>query len=167
MKRLLSIGSILICFLTSCLYAYGDAFFSDNPYPDEDKSAVENVIANDANENGIPDTTDAGGWSAGAWGPSSEVTIVSGVASLSGEGYYTIDTESDDANDDLTRITGLVAGDEIIITAEHTDRTVTVKTGTYFHIVDDFILNNTRDRLTLQCIGSDVCVQKSRSNGGD
>ena len=59
MKHLFSTGLILICFLTFCLYAYGASFFSDNPYPDEDKAAVENVIANDVNENGIPDTTDA------------------------------------------------------------------------------------------------------------
>ena len=117
--------------------------------------------------NAYEDAAAGGAVDMGAWGASSEITLVSGVAALSGEGYYTIDTESDDASDDLTQITGLTAGDEIVIAAEHNDRTVTVKAGTYFYIETDFILNNTRDRITLQCIGSNICGELSRRSGGD
>ena len=115
----------------------------------------------------VYNTFSAEDYNANTWGTTSEVTIATGVAALSGEGSYTIDTESDDASDDLTQITGLSEGDEVLIGAEHDDRTVTVKNGTYFYINADFILNNTKDRLTLQCIGSNICVQKSRSSGGD
>ena len=118
-------------------------------------------------DDGVLATPAGGAVDMGAWGASSEITLVSGVAALSGEGYYTIDTESDGATDDLTQITGLVAGDEIVICAEHNDRTVIVKAGTYFYIETDFILNNTRDRMTLQCIGSNICVELSRRSGGD
>ena len=162
---------ILIFFLVFALPAYGVEIDTDNndavdvTYGGTNSSTVAGARTNldvysKAESDELPGST-------GGWGSSSEITLSGGVAALSGEGYYTIDTESDAASDDLTQITGLVAGDEVVICAEHTDRTVTVKTGTYFHIVEDFILNNTRDRLTLQCIGSDICVQKSRSNGGD
>ena len=103
----------------------------------------------------------------GAWGTSTEVTISDGVAALTGTGYYTVDTEGDAETDDLTQITGLTIGDEVIIAAENTDRTIEIKAGDYFYIEADFTLDNTRDRIKLQCIGSDICVQLSRSNGGD
>lgn len=53
MKKLFLVLAMLL-FSATC---YG---WSDNDYPDEHKAAVENVIANDDNANGIPDTTDAG-----------------------------------------------------------------------------------------------------------
>lgn len=54
MKKLFLVLAMLLLSAT----CYG---WSDNDYPDEHKAAVENVIANDDNANGIPDTTDAGG----------------------------------------------------------------------------------------------------------
>jgi len=54
MKKLFLVLAMLL-FSATC---YG---WSDNDYPDEHKAAVEDVIANDADGNGIPDTTDAGG----------------------------------------------------------------------------------------------------------
>ena len=54
MKKLFLVLAMLL-FSATC---YG---WSDNDYPDEHKAAVEDVIANDDNANGIPDTTDAGG----------------------------------------------------------------------------------------------------------
>ena len=104
----------------------------------------------------------------GVWGSSSEVTIVSGVAALSGEGYYGIDTESDDASDALTQVTGLVDGDEIILKPENDARTVVVTHGTNLKLSNgaNFTMNSAYDRIRLQCIGSDTCVELSRSSNG-
>ena len=173
MKKIFLIVLIILLFVSP---AFG---FSFGIFDSDDEDKLDKITVDGAEEgqalifdsegNAAPQTISGdGSGDMGAWGASSEVTLVSGVAALSGEGYYTIDTESDDATDDLTQITGLADGDEVVIAAEHNDRTVTVKAGTYFYIVADFTLNNTRDRMTLQCIGSNICVEKSgRVNGGD
>ena len=105
----------------------------------------------------------------GAWGASSEITIAVGVAALTGQGYFTFDTEGDGATDDLTQITGLADGDEIIIAPNNDARTVVVKNGAnmILCIGADFTMNNTKDRMVLQHIGSNVMVEISRSSGGD
>lgn len=102
-------------------------------------------------------------------GTAHEITISSGVAALTDQGYFTIDTEGDNATDDLTQITGLTAGDKIIIRAENDARTVVVKNGANLSLCTgaDFTLNNIKDRMVLQAIGGDVCVEVSRSSGGD
>jgi len=106
----------------------------------------------------------------GAWGSSTEITIsIAGVAVLPAPGYYTIDTNADAATDDLVQITGLEVGDEIIIAPDNDARTVVLKNGINLVLCRgaDFILNNTKDRIKLQAIGSDVLVEISRSSGGD
>lgn len=105
----------------------------------------------------------------GAWGSSSEATISSGVVALSGEGYYTIDTEGDAASDELTQITGLAVGDEIVLKPEDGARTVVVKNGTYLKLQDekDFTMNNAYDVIKLQCIATDTCREITRVNAGD
>ena len=117
---------------------------------------------------------DTGAWDTraheGAWGPSSEVTIsLAGVAALPGQGYFTIDTNADDATDDLTQITGLDDGDVILIAPNNDARTVVVKNGANMYLCTgaDFTMNNTKDRMVLQHIGANVMVELSRSSGGD
>jgi len=172
MKRILIIV-LLILFSVSPVLGFSFGIFDSDDEDKLDKITVDGAeegqaLIFDSEGNAAPQTISGdGSGDMGAWGASSEITLVSGVAALSGEGYYTIDTEGDGATDDLTQITGLVAGDEIVICAEHNDRTVIVKAGTYFYIETDFILNNTRDRMTLQCIGSNICVELSRRSGGD
>lgn len=63
-----------------------------------------------------------------------ELTIATGAVTATGS-YHTIDTESDAASDDLDTINGGVAGRELFVQAEHTDRTVVVKhnTGNIFN----------------------------------
>jgi len=106
--------------------------------------------------------------SIGAWGSPTEVTIASGVAALTSEGYYSIDTETDADSDLLTQITGLSDGDEVILKAENDARTVVVTNGAYIKMNNgaDFTMNSIYDRIRLQCIGSDICVELSRSSGG-
>lgn len=103
----------------------------------------------------------------GPWGSATEKTIASGAVSIAAPGYYTVDTEGDTASDDLTTITGLTAGDEVLLTPAHTDRTIVVTSGAGLLMPADFIMNNTADRIRLQCIGSNVCVELSRASGGD
>jgi len=62
-------------------------------------------------------------------GAASELTISGGVVTKT-QSYHTIDTESDGATDDLDTINGGAAGDILIFSPAHTDRTVVVKDGT-------------------------------------
>lgn len=112
----------------------------------------------------ISDLELAGEFALGAWGIPTEVTIASGIAAIGGEGFYSIDTEGDAGSDNLTQITGLNVGDEIILMAANDARTVVVKNGANL-ILDgsaDFTLNSIYDRLILQSIGSDKCVELNR-----
>jgi len=105
----------------------------------------------------------------GGWGSSVEKTLASDIVTLTGQGYYSIDTEGDAASDDCTKFLGLSDGDEIIIRPESGDRTVVIKNGAFCSLASgkDFIMNNMYDRIRLQCIGADTCVEVARSNGGD
>lgn len=64
-----------------------------------------------------------------ALGAASELTISGGIVTKT-QSYHTIDTEGDGATDDLDTINGGSAGDVLIFSPNHTDRTVVVKTGT-------------------------------------
>jgi hypothetical protein len=64
-----------------------------------------------------------------ALGAASELTISGGIVTKT-QSYHTIDTEADGATDDLDTINGGSAGDILIFSPNHTDRTVVVKTGT-------------------------------------
>lgn len=103
----------------------------------------------------------------GAWGVPTEVTIASGVAALSGEGYYTIDTEADVGSDPLTEISGLSNGDQAILTPENDARTVVVTHGAYIKLNNEanFTMNSIYDTICLQQRGS-VCVELYRTSGG-
>lgn len=102
----------------------------------------------------------------GEWGSPTAVDIVSGVLALSGPGYYLVDTENDDATDDLTQITGLSEGDEVVLSPANAARTVVVKSGTYLKLQNqyDFEMDGADDVITLICIGSDTCKERTRSS---
>jgi hypothetical protein len=59
-------------------------------------------------------------------GAVSELTIASGAIAAT-RSYHTVDTESDAASDDLDDITGLAAGELLLITPAHTDRSVVLR----------------------------------------
>ncbi len=100
------------------------------------------------------------------WGPAAAETIASGIVDVSYAGRVSVDTEAAAASDDLDKITGLNDGDMVILEAANDARSVVVKDGAYLKLQSDFTLNNQYDRITLQCIGSDTCVEISRSNNG-
>jgi len=104
----------------------------------------------------------------GEWGGPTAVTIASGIATLDESGYYSLNTEGLAATDALTQIKGLANGDQAILRPASSAYTITVTNGTYLKLNGgiNFPLNNVYDRLVVQCVGSDTCVEISRSSGG-
>jgi hypothetical protein len=102
----------------------------------------------------------------GEWGSPETVVIASGVITLTGPGYYLVDTESSAASDDLVQVVGLAEGDEVILSPANAARTVVVKNGTYLKIQNgyDFEMDSLHDTITLICVGSDTCKERTRSS---
>ena len=89
-----------------------------------------------------------------ALGAASELTISGGVVTKT-QSYHTIDTESDGATDDLDTINGGAAGDILIFSPNHTDRTVVVKNGTGNIVCDaDITLDTSTEYVVLIYDGS-------------
>lgn len=89
-----------------------------------------------------------------------ELTIATGVVTIVStySTFYDIDTQSDDATDDLVTINGGEAGEIIIIRAENDARTVVVKHDTGNIVLQgavDHALCNTIQMLMLRYDGSD------------
>lgn len=99
-------------------------------------------------------------------GASQSLTIAAGIVTAAGGGKLVIDTEGAAATDDLDRINGLTAGDRVILAAANDARTVVAKDGTYLKLQGDSSLDSEYDRMELECVGSDVCVELSRANNG-
>lgn len=97
---------------------------------------------------------------------SGELTIASGVITPTGS-RHNVDTESDAASDDLDTITATSRdGMILILSANNAARTVTAKDGTgNLVLAGDFAMDNTEDRLVLQCDGTNW-YELSRSNNG-
>jgi hypothetical protein len=95
----------------------------------------------------------------------SELTIATGVITAT-QTYHKVDTEADGASDDLDTINGGAEGDILILRAEHTDRTVTVKDGTgNIQTAGDMALDNTQDTIALVFDGTNW-LELARSNSG-
>lgn len=92
-----------------------------------------------------------------AWGAPATKQIDGGIVTVDGEGYYSVQAETG-TSDALDRINGLAEGD-IVVLKPHTGHTITVTKGTYLKMDANFVLDNVYDRMTLQCIGSDICVE--------
>lgn len=92
-----------------------------------------------------------------------DIVIASGVATITGSVASTakrrtrirLDTEAAGATDDLDTITGGQNGDIVILRANDSGRTVVVKDGTgNLRTAGDFSLDNTNDRIMLECDGT-------------
>lgn len=95
---------------------------------------------------------------AGDYGASSSVTLdASGVAALSGAGYYKLDTYGAAASDDCVKLTGLTEGETVVLQITNAYRSITIKHGDYIKCEYDFALNNIYDKAMLICEGSDLC----------
>lgn len=99
-----------------------------------------------------------------SFGSPVELTITSGVVTAT-QSYHLVDTESDDAADDLVTINGGAEGKILILKLANSARVVTVKeTGNIaLDLAGDFVMNTTRDRLVL-LRDDDIWVELSRSN---
>lgn len=102
--------------------------------------------------NGIVQGEDEG---AGEWGTPTALTIASGVITVTGPGFYEVDTEGAAASDDLDTISGGSEGDEIILKIANDARNVVVKHGTAgsdnIDLIDlDITMDTTNQRVRLQ-----------------
>ena len=142
--------------------AADDTAYDATSWNDNDDAATKNALRDKIET--------LGSSTMGAWGASSEITLgAGGIAALPGQAYFTIDTFADAASDDMVQITGLDVGDEIIIGPNNGARTVVAKNGANMALCDgaDFVMNNTSDRLKLQCVSAGVVAEITRSSGGN
>jgi len=98
-----------------------------------------------------------------------ELTITSGVITVSGVSkfrFHSVDTESDDATDDLDTVSGGNAGEILILQAADAARDVVCKDGTNLKLAGDFTMDHTEDKIQLLCISSGVWHELTRSNNG-
>ena len=108
-------------------------------------------------------TASSGGGGAGSWGAVQNVTISSGVLTLSGAGRYAVETEGGAASDDVDTINGLSDGDEVILNAKNGAHTVVFKTGTgNLSIKSDTSLDDIVDRMRLLMHGATIIEASSR-----
>ena len=98
-------------------------------------------------------------------GSATELTIAAGVVTCT-RSFHTIDTQSDDASDDLDTINGGAHGDILVLHAANSARTVVVKDGTgNIRCAGDFSLDNAEDTIMLIHDGSNW-LEISRSDNG-
>jgi|GEM_PF-6379826 len=99
-----------------------------------------------------------------------ELTIALGVVDVGTAKIpfrrYTIDTQDDDATDDLDTISGGHEGEILLIQAENSARTVVVQDAAGMVLAGNCTLDNTEDVLLLMCTATDAWVEVSRSNNG-
>ena len=96
-----------------------------------------------------------------------EVTIASGVLTLTGSGNYHVDTESDDASDTIESVAGLAEGERAILVPESDARTVIVQNNTVVKLQDiDFTMQSQYDAIEVQGLGGGVVRECWRSSCG-
>ena len=91
----------------------------------------------------------------GSWGPPIPLTIASGVISITGPGFYELDTEGAGVTDDLDTINGGSEGDVIILKSKANARDIVLKHGTAgadnLDLIDlDITMDTTNQRVRLQ-----------------
>lgn len=99
----------------------------------------------------------------GMWGAPTEITISSGVATLTGPGYYKLISESG-ASDTVTQFQGLEIGDEVLIEAD-SGHTILIESGTYIK-GSSFTLNSVYDFCKVQCVDTNTVRFTGRQNNG-
>ncbi len=98
----------------------------------------------------------------------SELTIATGVITVT-NARHTVDTESDAASDDLVTISGTVAGETFILSANNTARSIVLKNGSDNIICatgDDITLEETYQAVLCVSDGTNVTAYPLFSSGG-
>ena len=101
-----------------------------------------------------------------ALGADTELTIAAGSITVTGS-YHSVDTEADDATDDLTAIAGGVPGQILVLQAASSARSVVVKDAGTLLLAGDCTLDNVEDTITL-IANTDATAWRElcRSNNG-
>lgn len=95
-----------------------------------------------------------------------DAQTISGGVITAVSSFTIVDTEAAGSTDDLDTINGGTAGDELVITATSSARTIVAKDGTgNLKLAGDFSMDNDEDTLKLLFDGSDW-LEMSRSNNG-
>jgi hypothetical protein len=97
----------------------------------------------------------------------SELTIATGAITVTGS-YHDVDTEADDATDDLATINGGTDGMRLVLRANNSGRTVVVKDGTgNIQCAGDMSLDNIQDTIELIYDGVQTAwLEIGRSDNG-
>lgn len=95
------------------------------------------------------------GGTPGEWTVGAELTIAAGEITVTNP-IHPIDTQNDDATDDVDTINGGSAGDLLILYSVDTAREPTIKhgTGNVSLVNGDYLMANSNYRILLQCDGS-------------
>ena len=95
-----------------------------------------------------------------------ELTLVGGAITIPSSACYTVDTQDDDATDDLTVI-NCAKGIRFRLTPASTLRTVRlIDDGVNIDIQANFSLNHLHDELGGRCFDTNVVIEEDRSNAG-
>lgn len=120
-------------------------------------------------ENGTLFTVNAAGASGLSLGSCEALTISAGAVTFTGDANtitcHTIDTEAAAGSDDLTSIT-CTAGSWHLITAANATRTVVVTDGAGVQLQANFSLDNTEDKMLLECPATNTVAEVNRANNG-
>lgn len=92
-----------------------------------------------------------------------DATIATGVVALTCAGCWAVDTEGAAAYDEVTQVTGLADGQQATFRPKDDTHTVAFLNGTNLKLQGNFSLDSQYDRLVLEGVGSNVCVEVSRS----
>lgn len=90
------------------------------------------------------------------------LTISSDTITVTGTGWYTVDTQGAAATDDLSTILGTTVGDVVQLRIANASRVVTVKhNGTTIFLANglDFTMDSIYDSIMLRSYGSNVLVE--------
>ena len=97
------------------------------------------------------------------YGASAELTIASGIITATRTIHH-VDTQADDATDNLDTINGGTNGDLLILRATSSARTIVLKDQVgNLDLAGDFSIDNSRDRIVLHYDGA-TWVELSRSD---
>ena len=92
------------------------------------------------------------------------VTLVGGIATVTGPGLWTIETEAAAATDELDKIVGLNEGEIVLLQPANNARVTMVTPGAFMDLAFDFPLDNVAAKYALISAGSDVCEELYRAS---
>lgn len=97
-----------------------------------------------------------------------ELTIASGVVTVRGAGFYTVDTQADASTDELDTINGGTQGQEVLIALENASRLVTLtEAGNIRLPTPSYVINNIDTLIRLRFDGTYWKMSGGGAGGGN